>query len=92
MELLMNKLSILTPALEGRDQELLGYQINIDNYLLAIAKINADYPDNDDLLAFRDELQVRLDEECRQQLRSQIIRDVIADQLRDLQPPTPEAE
>ena len=74
---LMNKLSIL----EGRDQELLGYQINMDNYILAIEKINSQYADNDDLLAFRDELQVRLDEERRQQLRSQNIRDVIADQL-----------
>ena len=77
----MNKLDILAPALEGRDQELLGYQINIDNYILAIAKINADYADNEDLIAFRDELQGRLDEELRQQLRSKIIRDVIADQL-----------
>ena len=85
----MNKLAILTPALEGRDQELLGYQINIDNYILAIAKINADYASNEDLLAFRDELQTRLDEERRQQLRSQIIRDVIADQLCDLKPPNP---
>jgi hypothetical protein len=80
----MNKLSILTPALEGRDAELLGYQINIDNYRLAIAKINADYPDNDDLLAFRDELQTRLDEERRQQLRSRVIRDVIAEQVAGL--------
>jgi 23S rRNA G2445 N2-methylase RlmL len=77
----MNKLEILAPALEGRDQELLGYQINIDNYILAIAKINAEYADNEDLIAFRDELQGRLDEELRQQLRSKIIRDVIADQL-----------
>jgi hypothetical protein len=80
----MNKLSILTPALEGRDQELLTYQINIDNYRLAIAKINADYAGNDDLLAFRDELQARLDEERRQQLRARIIRDVIAEQVAEL--------
>ena len=80
----MNKLSILTPALEGRDQELLGYQINIDNYVLAIEKINSQYADNDDLIAFRDELQTRLDEERRQQLRCRIIRDVIADQLDQL--------
>jgi hypothetical protein len=85
----MNKLSILGPALEGRDQELLGYQINIDNYVLAIAKINAEYAGNDDLFAFRDELQSRLAEERRQQLRSRIIRDVIADQVAQL---TTEAE
>jgi hypothetical protein len=80
----MNKLSILTPALEGRDQELLGYQINIDNYVLAIEKINTHYADNDDLIAFRDDLQTRLDEERRQQLRSKVIRDVIADQVSQL--------
>jgi FKBP-type peptidyl-prolyl cis-trans isomerase (trigger factor) len=79
----MTKLSILLPALEGRDQELLTYQINIDNYRLAIAKINADHADNDDLLAFRDDLQSRLDEELRQQARARIIRDVIAEQVAD---------
>jgi hypothetical protein len=77
----MNKQSILTAALEGRDQELLTYQINIDNYTLAIAKIQAEHPDNTDLAAFQAELQDRLAEELRQQLRCRIIRDVIADQL-----------
>jgi hypothetical protein len=77
----MNKTEILSSALEGRDAELLGYQVNIDNYTLAIAKIEADYPENEDLAAFRDDLQARLIEEKRQQLRCRIIRDVIADQL-----------
>jgi hypothetical protein len=81
----MTRLSILLPALEGRDQELLTYQINIDNYRLAIAKINADHADNDDLLAFRDDLQARLNEELRQQARARIIRDVIAEQVAELQ-------
>jgi FKBP-type peptidyl-prolyl cis-trans isomerase (trigger factor) len=87
----MTRLSILLPALEGRDQELLTYQINIDNYRLAIAKINADHADNDDLLAFRDDLQARLNEELRQQARARIIRDVIAEQVAELQaiPETP---
>lgn len=85
----MNKVELLATALEGRDQELLHYQINIDNYTLAITRINADYPDNEDLAAFRADLEARLEEEKRQQLRCRIIRDVIADQLADLQP-TPE--
>ena len=79
-----NKLSILKLALEGRNAELLNYQINIDNYVLAIARINSDYADNSDLQAFRADLQARLDEERRQQLRSQVIRDVIADQIAQL--------
>lgn len=79
----MTRTDILTQALEGRDAELLSYQINIDNYRLAIAKITADHPENDDLAAFREELEARLAEELRQQLRSRIIRDVIADQLQE---------
>jgi len=81
----MSHTEILLSALAGRDTELLGYQINIDNYTLAIAKIEADYADNEDLAAFREELQARLNEEKRQQLRCRIIRDVIADQLSELE-------
>jgi len=79
-----DKIQILAPALEGRDAELLGYQINIDNYILAIAKIKQDYADNEDLASFAADLQARLDEERRQQLRCQVIRDVIAEQVAQL--------
>lgn len=82
---LMTRTEILSPALEGRDQELLGYQINIDNYTLAIAEIEQNYPDNEDLAVFKAELQERLAEEKRQQLRCKIIRDVIAAQLAELE-------
>lgn len=81
----MSKLDILTPALEGRNNDILGYQINIDNYTLAIAKIDAEYPDNEDLQLFRQELAERLDNEKQSQLRCRIIRDVIADQIQALQ-------
>jgi hypothetical protein len=77
----MTRTEILTQALEGRDAELLGYQINIDNYTLAIAEIEQNYPDNEDLTSFKAELQERLAEEQRQQLRCRVIRDVIAAQL-----------
>lgn len=80
----MTKSQILQSALEGRDQELLTYQINIDNYTLAIAKIEADYPDNEDLAVFKIDLQERLAEEKRQQLRCRVIRDVIANQLTEI--------
>lgn len=83
----MTRAEILSSALKGRNADLLGYQINIDNYTLAIAKINADYPDNEDLAVFRDDLQARLEEEKRQQLRCRIIRDVIADQLAAMEAP-----
>ena len=76
-----SKQTILASALEARNAEVLGYQINIDNYSLAITKIDTNYTGNEDMLAFRAELAERLAEEKRQQLRCIIIRDVIADQL-----------
>lgn len=82
----MTRTEILSSALEGRDAELLGYQINIDNYTLAIAEIEQNYPNNEDLAAFKAELEQRLAEEQRQQLRCKVIRDVIAAQLQELQP------
>lgn len=83
----MNKAEILTSALAGREEEILLYQINIDNYRLAISRIQKDYPDNEDLASFREELQARLQEERRQQLRAVIIRDVISSQISELTHP-----
>lgn len=81
----MNRQEVLASALAVRNDEILTYQINIDNYSLAIDKINANHSDDSNLLAFRDELQVRLEHEQFQQARARIIRDVIADQLAELQ-------
>lgn len=81
------KQQILQSALEGRNADVLSYQINIDNYTLAIARIDAEHQGNDDLAMFREELQQRLAEEKRQQLRTIIIRDVIADQLSAMEAP-----
>jgi hypothetical protein len=76
-----NRQKILQDAAEAREQEILMYQINIDNYRSAIAKIQREYPDNEDLQAMRTELITRLVEEEKQQLRSQIIYEVIQEQL-----------
>ena len=71
---------ILTSALEGRDRELIEYQVNIDNYRLALTKI-AD--DDEELQPFREQLQNLLSSSLLEQRKSQIIRDVIAEQLAD---------
>lgn len=73
--------NILADALDARDREVLEYQINIDNYTRMVEKIAKDYPDNADLQVFSDELEARLVEERRQQLRAIVIRDVIKDQV-----------
>ena len=76
-----NKFNILKEALDARKQELLMYQINIDNYRAAIIKIEKEHADNEDLQAMRAELITRLADEEKQQLRSRIIYEVIREQL-----------
>jgi hypothetical protein len=81
----MNKLQTLQSALEPRNNEILDYQINIDNYTRAIDKINAEYADNPAMIEFRDRLADMLISGQTEQLKSIIIRDVIADQITELE-------
>jgi hypothetical protein len=80
----MNKHDILDAALTGRDQEILGYQVNIDNYVRAIAKINAEHADNLAMTEFRDHLANMLESHKTEQLKAIVIRDVIAEQLTEM--------
>lgn len=81
----MTKFEILQSALLARDEEILGYQINIDNYDRAISKINAEHADNSAIIEFRDHLTELLASSRTEQLKAIIIRDVIADQLNELE-------
>lgn len=81
----MNKLNTLKDALAAREDEILGYQINIDNYTRAIAKINAEYADNPAMAEFAARLAELLASSETEQLKAIIIRDVIADQLSELE-------
>ena len=72
---------ILTSALEARERELIEYQVNIDNYTLAIAKI-AD--DDEELQPFKQQLQGLLTSSLLEQRKSKLIRDVIAEQLAEI--------
>lgn len=69
---------ILTSALDAREKELIEYQVNIDNYTLAIARI-AD--DDVELQPFKEQLQALLTSSLLEQRKSKLIRDVIAEQL-----------
>lgn len=78
----MNKQEILTQALAARDEEVLGYQINIDNYRLAIEHIDGmSSEDQIELNAFRQQLVDLLKSELLEQKKAKVIRSVIADQL-----------
>lgn len=81
----MSKLETLKIALEGRNDEILNYQINIDNYERAIAKINAEHADKPAIVEFREQLANLLESSKTEQLKAIIIRDVIADQVTELE-------
>jgi len=81
----MNKLETLQSALKARNDEILGYQINIDNYTRAIAKINADHADNPAMVTFRDNLTELLTSNQTEQLKATIIREVIAEQVTEME-------
>ncbi len=81
----MDKLEILKSALIARDDEIMSYQINIDNYSRAIDKIDYEHRDKPAITKFRDSLYEMLEQNKLEQLKSQIIRDVIADQLTEME-------
>lgn len=81
----MNTSEILTANLAAREDEVVGYQINIDNYRLAIAKIAIEHTGDSLLDQAMQEFAKQLEESMQQNIIEQrkaiIIRDVIADQL-----------
>jgi len=79
------KHQILQSALDQRQDEVLNYQINIDNYTRAIAKIDAEYADNPAIAEFKARLQDLLASSETEQLKAIIIRDVIAEQIAELE-------
>lgn len=81
----MNKLDTLKAAVAGRESDILEYQINIDNYERAIEKINSEHSDKPEIVEFRDQLIAMLQSNRTEQLKTIIIRDVIAEQIKELE-------
>jgi len=73
----MTKTEILTEALKAREEEVLHYQINIDNYQRAIIRAKQD-PDLADFVIRLEEL---LSSSRLEQKKAIIMRDVISQQL-----------
>lgn len=69
---------ILTNALEQRRKEIIEYQVNIDNYNIAIASIT---PDDELMQPFKEHLQSLLSSTIIEQRKSQIIFNAISQQL-----------
>lgn len=77
----MNKLEVLTQALEHREQEVFHHQINIDNYRLALGEIADKHADCPHMAEFADRLRHLLETSIIEQRKEIIMRDVIAKQL-----------
>lgn len=67
---------ILTAALDARIKEVTEYQVNIDNYRLAIEKIGND----EELQPFKKQIQTLLASSLLEQRKAQIMLDVIKSQ------------
>jgi hypothetical protein len=78
----MTKQEILTAALEARQQEVMHYQINIDNYTLALEEMSKlPQPEQDALRSFSDNLSNLLKSEKTEQKKASIMLAVIQQQL-----------
>ncbi len=76
MNLEQERLSILTAAAEGREREVMHYQINIDNYQRAIAEIEANHPDMGEFAArLRELLASSITEQAKERIMLKVIRD-----------------
>lgn len=78
----MNKIAILKQALQARTDEVLGYQINIDNYTRALEKINTlSTLEQEELTEFKQQLTQLLATETLEQKKAKIMLAVIAEQI-----------
>jgi hypothetical protein len=75
---------ILQTNLDARKQEVMHYQINIDNYTLALANIAAMSADErSELLVFADQLTGLLASERMEQKKAKVMLEVLRQQLGD---------
>lgn len=79
----LGKKNCLQQALTTRRTEIAEYQINIDNYTRAIAKIDAMVDPTDDMKLFHQQLTELLASEKAQQARCALLAEVISDQIED---------
>ena len=79
------KLQILTQNAEMRRQSVDSYQMNIDNYTLAVADINENFADDPEMQAFKARLEELLVTERREQGKERIMLRALEAQIAQLQ-------
>ena len=72
---------ILVTAAAGRRDSVLNYQINIDNFRLAIIKIETEHANNPAMTKFADDLRGLLTANETEQLKELIMLEVLEQQL-----------
>jgi hypothetical protein len=73
---------ILASALEAREQEIMHYQINIDNYTLALDEISQlSVDEKAELSAFAEQLRTLLTSEKLEQKKAKIMYSVVKKQV-----------
>jgi hypothetical protein len=83
MNLEQERIQILKDNLAARQREVMHYQINIDNYRLAIKKIESE---NLDILAeFANNLKELLNSSIKEQAKEKLLAEVIAEQLKEVE-------
>lgn len=78
------RIETLKAAAEGRRVSVMNYQINIDNFRLAIIKIAKEHADNPDMVEFSEYLSGLKAANEKEQLKERIILEVIEQQLEGL--------
>jgi hypothetical protein len=73
----MTKTEMLTEAITYREREVLEYQVNIDNYRLAIVKAAQD----PDMVEFKAQLESLLTSSIIEQKKAKIMLEVLTEQL-----------
>lgn len=77
----IERIETLKAAAEGRRSGVMHYQINIDNFRLAIAKIEAEHMHNPAMVDFANQLRDLLASNETEQLKERIMLEVIEKQL-----------
>lgn len=81
-EATLTREDILRSALEQREQEVMHYQINIDNFSLALAEIESlPVEDRAELASFASQLRDRLASETLEQKKAKLMLAVLAKQV-----------
>lgn len=75
------KYTILRGAAQSRLMEVMNYQINIDNFRLAIEKIEKEHTDKPHLVAFAGHLRNLMQSNIEEQDKERVMLEVIEQQL-----------